>query len=65
MTINPYETPEHQRYVEGGGCPHINRAKTWCNGKAGHSEELHHAPYLLPDGKTKQVFWPDDDEWRP
>lgn len=64
-SMNPYQTDDHQRYVITGGCPHINRNKTWCNGNAGHPEELHHAPLLSPDGKIKQVFWPDDDEWTP
>lgn len=29
-------TPEHIKYIEGGGCPSITPMGTWCNGKAGH-----------------------------
>lgn len=50
----------HQRHIAAGGCPAVSATKAWCNGVAGHPEP-HHAPYLEPNGKTRQVFWDDDD----
>ncbi len=44
----------HADHVAAGFCPFIDWAKTWCNGKAGHSGH-HWARYLHRDGRVEIV----------
>lgn len=54
--MNPYQNPNHKRYVEDGGCPHIHVSKAWCNLDAGHSGK-HYSPTLRQKNSETGIYW--------
>jgi hypothetical protein len=54
--MNPYQDPNHKRYIEEGGCPKIHITKTWCNLDAGHSGK-HFAPRRRHNNSETGLFW--------
>lgn len=57
--MDPYQNPNHIRYVEDGGCPKIHISKAWCNLEAGH-EGLHYAPNVRLGKSESGLFWGDE-----
>lgn len=57
--MDPYQNPNHIRYVEDGGCPKIHISKAWCNLEAGHPGP-HWAPSARHSNSQNGLFWSDE-----
>jgi hypothetical protein len=62
--MDKHQNPNHQRYVEDGGCPSIHQFGIWCNLDAGHEGE-HWAPRMRQRNSQTGFFWSDKRELKP